>query len=342
MRNPPLREPLGYLRLGIICATAAAFVLAAGLSFGQTAESRNVDSGKIGTVELTAPIQFAPASQSGSETAFREDEAGFSAYYRVAEPDGADGQSDSLPRLNVAAVTRLLRLAPPDDSNAVRSGAGVEIDSGSNFGITEIPMFAAVVPAAPTRKVNVYYDDQGWIVAYLARGEPAAGIWRHNSAEGETYNDPKPNAHLEQNLLVLAVHEALKASDANAPDVTHEMVGYYDWQNPECDAFVLFSSKSNGGESTPVTFVIPPKIGIVKASAAVLITSHPEDGDDTTTAQLLVDDEPATEANVANRLATENFDIARDDETSVHRMRVGVDADKTAAGVIMLVYDKPE
>ncbi len=340
MRNPPLREPLGYLRLGIIYATAAAFVLAAGLSFGQTAEGRNVDSGRIGTVELTAPIQFAPASQSGSETAFREDEAGFSAYYRVAEPDGADGQSDSLPRLNVAAVTRLLRLAPPDDSNAVRSGAGVEIDSGNNFGIIKIPMFAAVGLSVTPRNVTVYYDDQGWIVAYLAKGEPAAGIWRHNSAEGETYNDPKPNTHLEQNLLVLAIKEAVAASGESDSEVTPERVGYYDWQNLECDAFVLFSHKSNGGESTPVTFVIPPKIGIVKASAAVLITSHPEDGEDTT-AQLLVDDEPATEADVANRLATNNFAIARDDETSVHRMRVGVDADKTAAGVIMLVYDKP-
>ena len=340
MRNPPLREPLGYLRLGIIYATAAAFVLAAGLSFGQTAEGRNVDSGRIGTVELTAPIQFAPASQSGSETAFREDEAGFSAYYRVAEPDGADGQSDSLPRLNVAAVTDAL-LPLPDESNTVRSRAGRQIDLGSNFGIMEIPMFAAVVPAAPTRKVNVYYDDQGWIVAYLAKDEPAAGIWRHNSAEEETYNDPKPDVHLEQNLLVLAIKEAVAASGESDSEFTPETVGYYDWQNTECNAFVLFSHKSNGGESTPVTFVIPPKIEIGQASAAVLITSHPEDGEDTTTAQLLVDDEPATEADVANRLATNNFDIARDDETSVHRMRVGVDADKTAAGVIMLVYDKP-
>ena len=57
------------------------------------------------------------------------------------------------------------------------------MDSGANFGIVELPMVVAVTPAgrlvSPTN-VTVYYDDRGWVVAYLPAAAPAAGIWRYD------------------------------------------------------------------------------------------------------------------------------------------------------------------
>ena len=329
------------LRLGTVFIVAAAFGLGIWLSGGEATEGRYTDPGGIGGGVLTAPVGFAPASQEGAHTAFREDEAGFSAYYRVAEPPGEGGQGNLPPRLNVAEITKAL-LDAPGESNPVRAGAGRQVDGGRNFGIVEIPMHTAVdCNRSPHRDVRVYFDDRGWIVAYLPVDSPAAGIWRYDSTCGETTNNQKPpDEQLEGNLLVLAINEALAAADAGGT-VTHATVDYYDWQNPDCNTFVLFSNRTAGGESVSIKFVVPPTITKIRASAAVLIASYVDTGSGIE-AHVKVDDENVATADATTPLATAAFDLARSaDITSLHKMSVSVDAEESAASVLMLVYDKP-
>jgi len=287
---------------------------------------------------LVAPSGFAAADED-SDTAFREGEAGFSAYYRVPAPSGTDEQDGSA-RLAVSGITDKLT-NEPDETDEVRAGVGSSVDIGLNFGIVELPMFAAVVSPAPTESVTVYFDDQGWVVAYLPKGRPAAAIWKHKSVPDATGNE-----ELENNLLVLAINEVLKADDANAAGVAHSDVAYYDWDNESCDAFALFSAVASAGASDPVKFVIPRTITEIQASATVVIAEQTQGGD-SITASVDVDGKPVVAADAEQLRNAAEFQLDRETDedgkpkTSLHEVVVEVGADNVAAGVVMLVYDKP-
>ena len=311
----------------IVLMTAA--TLAVWLSYGTPAESSRRPADAPELTEPTVPIPLVAPSPDDPNTAFPEGEAGFSAYYRV------DDQDATKPRLNVVTVTDAL-LDKPGESNTARAGTGSPQHLGSNFGIVELPMFATVGghPVDP-RKVTVYYDDRGWVVAYLPKDEPAAAIWRHDT------DDPG----LNQNLLVLAINEVLNA--AELASVTHDGVGYYDWQNADCNAFLLFSNEASGGTSDPVNFVIPPTIADVQASAAVLITSRYSTGGDPVSTSVVLDGQTAVTADATTLLDVAKFDITRqtdennEHQTSLHKMTVTVSGDDAATGVVMLLYSKP-
>ncbi len=215
------------------------------------------------------------------------------------------------------------------------------IDWGLNFGIVELPLFAAQIPGAPFETVVVYFDDQGWIVAYLPKDRPAAAVWKHKRRDDSANQNYDPSEVLERNLLVLAISEVLKANDVDAEEVSHSDVGYYDWQNPSCDAFVLFSGASDGGESDRISFVIPRTIASIQSSAAVAMTEQTEQGG-SDIATLAIDGETVVSTSNEKPLDSSGFTLKRDaEETSLHRMTVRISGSNAATGVTMLVYDKP-
>lgn len=342
-------------RRGAVLAVLLTVAVALWLSIQPTAEGRLTDGTLPDDVELATPVGFAVSSSADNpDTAFREDEAGFSAYYRVTETKVVNEQGKGL-FLNIKGITENLATEPdahlPDPSNGIR-GKGIVQDYGLNFGIVALPMVAAVGVNVPLQDVNVYYDDEGWIVAYLTcepasdeqdkpNCEPAASMWKHDQ-------------ELEQNLLLLAVNEVISANNQAAESngdgwtqlnsVTHETVRYYDWQEPDCNAFVIFSAKSGGGASNPVKFVIPPTIetGDIQASAAALITRQQADGAQTE-ASVEVDGTALVTVKAPVLLDARSFDLDRTDgETSLHDMTVSVSEGEPATGVVMLVYKKPE
>ena len=317
----------------LVSVVVAALTLAVWLSGGTPAESSHSPAAAPQLVELTPPRPLVNAAEDDPDTAFPENQAGFSAYYEV------DSQDDTEPRLNIAAITVEL-LGDPDESDPDRTKPGTiaivdgEEKLGANFAIVILPMVAAIGPGSLVRNVTVYYDDQGWIVAYLPKDIPAAAAWRYDSK----YPDD-----LEQNLLVLAINEVLKA--AGRPAVSHDTVGYYDWQNPDCNAFVLFSHQTKGGASEPINFVVPPKITEIDASAAVLITTYPSEGENVS-ATVAVDKQEVV-ADASNRLKVGEIRIDRetDDDgkykTGLYAMTVTVNDGHAATGVVMLLYKKP-
>ena len=349
------------LRRAVLLAASLALALAFAvwLANGPTAEGRPTDGLPTDFFELTAPVGFAvSASQDNSETAFREDEAGFSAYHRFT-----DAQGDPI-ALNVYGITDKL-LKKPDESNSIRaSKQGKYVDVGLNFGIVTLPMVAVVGVSGPIQDVTVYYDDQGWIAAYLAceppadeqaepTCEPAAAIWKHDTTDGKTTEQ-----ELGNNLLVLAINEVIRAHNqdlavgdpSRLPEVSHDgddngdnKVKYSDWQNPDCDAFVLFSVRSDGGASDTVNFVIPHTIKTkdIAASAAALITTQQAKGADAI-ATTMVDDAMLAFALADEMLHVAHFTLIREDgKTSLHRMSVAVGEGESAAGAVMLLYKRP-
>ena len=295
--------------------------------------------------DLVEPGNLVTASQGNDATAFREEDAGFSAHHRVPDPFEGDGPDDLRPRLNVTAITDAL-LEKPHENDYIRRGPGRHVDSGGNFGIVELPMAVTRSRGSltPIRQITVYYDDRGWVVAYLPADEPAAGIWRYDPQDDPDAPGRKAN-DLDQNLLLLAINEVLtvaKQDESKIADADHDSVGYYHWQYPDCNAFLLFSHESGGGTSDPIRFVVPPTIEHILASAAVLITGIPTDDQPTVNAQLMVDDSAVVSVQQPDRLAVRGVELDRTDDASrLYEVTVSVDDGGTAAGTVMLVYTKP-
>ena len=307
------------------------------------------DAAMPGVVELAPPgIAFSGAAADAG-TAFREEDAGLSAYYRVPEPQKkADATGEVPPRLHIDSITEAL-LELPDESDRIRKfdQVGVLVERGVNFGIVAVPMIVASGKPTEVRNVTVYYDDRGWIVSYLPPGVPAAAIWRHKAAPGATYSNPMSDAHLEHNLLVLAINAVLDASKLDY-DATHATVGYYHWEYPDCNALMMFSHLSRW-ESTRIRFIVPATISHLRASAAALITSAYEGGE-TTSAKVFVGEDvrragkAVAVATAPDYLVASKFNLARaTGESSVHYMWVSVEGNyiKHSAGVVMLLYSKP-
>ena len=348
-QNTSRRELFSKFSLWVRLAVVVSGALLVWLGNGTPAETSYAPTSAATVWDLAEPDDLVTTSQGDDTTAFREEDAGFSAHHRVADHFEDDGPDDLRPRLNVSAITDTLLQDPedPDESNPNRRDAGRHVDSGANFGIVELAMVAAVTPAGssvdPT-DVTVYYDDRGWVVAYLPADEPAAGIWKYDPQEtgdtpGDTAND------LEQNLLVFAINEVVTAARQNVSeivDANHDTVGYYHWQHPEHNAFVLFGHESNGGASDPVRFVVPPTIESILPSASVLLTSAPTPDQTTLTAELMVDDGAVVSVQQPDRLAVSGFMLERTSDASrLYEVTVTVDEGATAAGAVMLVYTKP-
>ena len=317
------------------------------LAPNREAEGRYLRPDVPGALELSHPGAAFHNTAADSSTAFREEAAGFSAYYRAPEPADADAPGAPPPRLNIKTITDQLR-APPDESDTVRTQnqAGEVVDQGVNFAIVTIKMNAAIRPE-DAEEVTLYYDDRGWIVAYLPAPKPAAAIWRYrplNAADGDTAK--RPDELLEDNLLILGINAVLKANNSAANAITHEMAGYHHWQCPQCDAFILFSNQTKIGKSAPVSIIIPPTITTIKASAAALIAHIPVGGE-SARASVLIDGDPKATAMVtaetSDYLKVASFPLTPNTEhSSVYRMAVSGDDDKLSVGVVMLVYDKPD
>ena len=272
-----------------------------------TAVWYDVDATVAAEVELSPPsARFAAANSD--DTGFPAEDVGFSAYLQVPATTDSTGNANTSPRLDVVATALALE-TPPPASDPIRAGAGTVVGLGSNFAIVTLPLRPALDQLLPPTNVNVYFDDQGWVVGYLPAGHPAAAIWRYSSARAANDDEYDSNADLANNLLVLAINATLSAANANPDTVTSAMVSYFDWEHPDCDAYVLFSNSAIGTDSHPVRFLVPSAIKRVHASAAVLITTHPEGGS-ASFADLMVDGQAiATVGSGRPALAATNFNL---------------------------------
>ena len=330
MNNAIIVHNKSVLVLLVLCTV---LIVAPWLIRVQVASGSHVNSGPVTVRPLFVPSGFA-AAEPDPDTAFREEDAGLSAYLRVGPTQGSGSQ----PRLNIRAIVDALTSTP--EASQLR-GTGELVDWGLNFGIVELPMSAAVISPAPVENVTVYFDNDGWVVAYLPHDRPAAALWKYDSADGPSASDPKADQHLVKNLLVIAINEVMIAEDQGTATVDPSEVNYYDWTCPRCDTFALFSGVSKAGVSDEIKFVIPYTISLVRSSAAVVITEPVQQGG-SVTATAAVDGKVVVTANANHLLNSDNFSLDRDVEsTSLHRVVVESPDDNVVAGAIALLYDRP-
>ena len=116
------------------------------------------------TLGLTAEAR---ESLQTSGQAFPADAAGFSAYYRV----GGTGND----RLNKGAIDDYIFKPVGSGSTTLKAGPAVLTAMGANYTVASLPLLNI---DGIKSTVNVYYDDEGWVVAYLPKDAPSSQIWQ--------------------------------------------------------------------------------------------------------------------------------------------------------------------
>ena len=114
----PYRVP-AYPRLfwiHLIVALSAALLLWVGN--GTPAETSRDTAGLATVWDLAEPDDLVTTSQGDDTTAFREEDAGFSAHHRVPDHSEGAGPDDLRLRLNVSDITKAL-LEDPDPNRTL-------------------------------------------------------------------------------------------------------------------------------------------------------------------------------------------------------------------------------
>ncbi len=206
----------------------------------------------IVTLGLTAEARQA-LQQSGD--AFPSNSAGFSAYYRV--PDGSGGFS-----LDKGAVDQSLFSDPGPTLR--RAGVGTLIDMGGSHTIGAIPInnIDGLISS-----VNIYYDDQGWIVAYFSRGTPSSQVWQ---AVDLSIEDPVLT-DVSRTTLMDAINDVLVEALNKSP-LTADQLGYYHWEHPTATDFLMIATARGITGSDFVSFAVPGSFTMLEVSVSMWIS----------------------------------------------------------------------
>lgn len=197
------------------------------------------------------------ALQDG-DLAFPSDSAGFSAYYRMMD----DGNA----RLDKSKVDGHIFSPVEDGSTDVLLKQADMVDIGDNYTIATLSL--ENVDAIPS-EVNLYYDSEGWIVAYLPSGTPSSEVWQ---ARGLDIENPKIE-DISNTTLLDAINVVVKdALEETIIDTQNEKLGYYHWQHQEADNFLMMAISRDVVGEYPVQFSVPNTLTIQEVAGTLWIS----------------------------------------------------------------------
>ena len=243
-----------------LASTAAlGIVLAAGLH--EVAEGPSQEPPSSLNLGLTVEAR---QSLQAAGRAFPADDAGFSAYYRVPV-----GSGFSLDKGAIDAA--LFDRSPAPLSRMAETGTLTE--KGGNYTIGSLSILN-IDGDASTREgdlfttVNIYYDDEGWIVAYFPRGSESSRVWQLATDDDTTNVDPENPAlaDVSHTILLDALNEVL--SGAGKGPITAHDLSHYHWQYPTATNFLMFAVALGEVGSKFVSFDIPASFSVLEASMA--------------------------------------------------------------------------
>ena len=320
------RGPLHHLPL--LAAVAALTILAALLLnpkpvFDQTSNDSPPGLALALTAEARQQLQT-------TSNAFPEEEAGFSAFYRVPSRSGGYG-------LDKGSVDGKLHDATA--YSALRSGTGQLRDMGDSHSVTTLSILNI---GNLITEVDLYYDDQGWLVAYFDRGASSSQVWQAKDLDNETPKLTDVSHTVLLDAINAVVHEILRLTPVTAEDL-----GYYHWAYPDATKFLMMASARVGQGADTVSFAVPPSFNVHEVSVSWWAI-----GEGGACANVMLDDAALTNAN---RLETGQCvpgwahhqvnDLARFNALPAHTMQLeqsaaGIEApDQGATGaLLMLVY----
>ena len=208
-------------------------------------------------IQLNLTAEARNALQS-SELAFPSDSAGFSAYYRRNDNGSHSLDKDTVDNYIFSPVEAgkiTYRAAP---ANLVSIGDNYTVATMSIINIDGLES-----------SLNIYYDDEGWIVAYLPEGTPSSQVWqaRQEDLENPAVADISLTTLLD--AINVVISEALGESAIPHDD---SGLGYYHWQHEDADNFLMMAvSKKDQGEY-PVQFSVPETLAVAEIASTLWIS----------------------------------------------------------------------
>lgn len=261
-----------------------------------------------------------------SSQAFPGANAGFSAYYRV--PNGAGGFG-----LDKNVVDQALFNNP--NPTLLRAGVGTLIETGANYTIGSVPIINI---DGLTTDVNLYYDDEGWIVAYFPAGQESSRVWQAVGVgiENTTLGTPS-SPPLSRTTLLDAINDILADALFTSP-VTPEQLGYYHWQYPTATGFLMIATARGTIGTDLVSFAVPDNYTVQEVSASLWISQT-----DMPCARLVLDGINLT-GDQCNRSFHHVFpSLSNFNGLGAHSLELHhFNQDKGASGaLVMIVYSPP-
>ena len=246
--------PLSRLSL---LSLVSAIAIASSVTYGSNVAEAEVVSERLpGT-----PMELSPAAKQAlqqSDKAFPSDDAGFSAYYRL-EDDG----SFSLDKDTVD--DHIFSPAEPGDTTVLAAPATL-VDVGQNYTVATLRLKNI---DGLESEVNLYYDDEGWIVAYLSNGEASANVWQAKDVDLE-----RPVvADIGDTILLEAINVVIdEALGETAIENDDSDLGYYHWRYPTADNILMMAvTRKLQGEHL-VQFAVPESLTLLEISASLWIS----------------------------------------------------------------------
>ena len=277
------------------------------------------------TLGLTAEAR---ESLQTSGQAFPADAAGFSAYYRLSGT-GND-------RLNKGAIDDYIFKPVGSGSTTLKADPAVLTAMGANYTVASLPLLNI---DGIKSTVNVYYDGEGWVVAYLPKDAPSSQIWQARMLDVENPSLSDDNlTHTLLDAINVVIDEALQDTAITAADLD-----YYHWQHPEHSSFLMMALArgSQGGDSEPVSFAVPATLNIAEVSGTMWISQDVSAAAPCATFTLDGSDLISQKCGKGFYHATTNANTFSDSAAhSFKLVQSGNDAGASGA-LLMLVYSAP-
>ena len=246
-----------FIACCLVLIAALGALLAINLGNGST----NPEEARFPGITLGLTAEARESLQSTGE-AFPTDAAGFSAYYRVGTPGSYSLNKDTADDYIFSPVER--------NTVTLKAGPATLTGIGSNYTVASLPLLNI---DGIKSTVNVYYDDEGWVVAYLPKDAPSSQIWQARllDVENPVLSDDNPSSdnsltHTLLDAINVVISEALQDTAITAADL-----GYYHWKYRDADSFLMMAVARRQQGETPVFFAVPESLDIAEVSATMWI-----------------------------------------------------------------------
>ena len=117
-------------------------------------------------------------------------------------------------------------------------------------------------------KVNLYYDDEGWIVAYLDAGEASALVLQARNIDSNKPEVEEIGDTILLSAIKVVVEEALKKSSIESDT---DGLGHYHWQFADAENFLIMAVARQDSGEYPVQFAVPAALRLWEVSASLWI-----------------------------------------------------------------------
>ena len=276
------------------------------------------------------PMFLSPAARQAlqaEEKAFPSDDAGFSAYYRM-------GESGSY-SLNKKTVDDYIFSPVEAGDLTVRTAPATLVDVGANYTVATLTIqnIDALIST-----VNLYYDDEGWIVAYLSDDEASALVWQAREISEE---DPKVE-EIGDTLLLEAINIVVdEALSKTAIEDDDSKLGHYHWQLPDANNFLMMVISRDAQGPYAVQFAVPDTLTLHEISASLWVSQWTNDK--APCAKVELDDKALIAEKCTKGIYSGTVTLANLANTTAHTWKLTQsERDEGSSGSMMIIlYESP-